>query len=343
MRVESFALDLATPLSTAEGTIERREGWVITVEHDGRRGIGESTPLAGWTEPAGATERRLAAARADADRHGLERAVDRIDPIARPAARHGVELAALDAAARSIETPLAAMLGAASDRVPLNATIGRCAPSVAAERAESAADRGFPAVKCKAGASDPARERERIAAVDAALPETVALRVDANGAWSPEFARAVLTAETVDALDLLEQPLAAGEHAPLARLRAETGVAVALDESVVAATDPLALADAADAIVCKPMALGGLERAREIAIDAHEAGLRVIVSTTVDAVIARTAAAHLAASLPAVAPSGLATGDRLAADLAADPTTIAAGHLEVPDRPGLGIEAVSIP
>jgi len=343
MEIDRFALELSRPLGTAADPIETREGWVVRATHDDATGLGEATPLAGWTEPLAATGKALDSAREDAARHGLERAVDRIDPVARPAARHGVECAALDAHARSIGDPLWATLGGSGGPVSLNATIGLIDPARAAERAQRAADRGFPAVKCKAGADDPPRERDRIARVAAALPEAVELRIDANGSWSPEFACEVLTAPEATALDVIEQPVAAGDHATLRHLAGEIDPAIALDESVVHASDPSALADIADAIVCKPMALGGLERTRAIAIDAIDAGLTVIVSTTVDGVIARTAAAHLAASLPQVAPSGLATGDRLASDLAADPTTIEEGRLRIPDRPGLDIDEVERP
>lgn len=341
MEIERFSLPLDAPLATAEGTIGTRDGWIVRVSHEGIRGLGEATPLAGWTEPFAATERALGDARKNASRHGLERAVDRVDPIARPAARHGVACAALDARARLHEEPLWATLGGSGGPVPLNATIGRLHPEEAAERARAAADRGFPAVKCKAGADDPAIERERIARVAEAVPDGVAVRVDANGAWSPDFARTVLTAPEADGLDLIEQPVGAGAHATLRQLRTEIDVSIALDESVVQASDPLALVDLADTFVCKPMALGGLERTRRVATGALDAGLEVVVSTTVDAVVARTAAAHLAASLPVVAPSGLATGDRLEGDLADDPATIDAGKLTLPDRPGLGIEEVT--
>ncbi|MFB6162320.1 MAG: mandelate racemase/muconate lactonizing enzyme family protein [Halococcoides sp.] len=343
MDIDRFELTLADPLDSADGRIEAREGWLVRVSREGTRGFGEATPLAGWTEPLAATRNALDTAREDADRHGLERAVDRVDPIARPAARHGVECAALDAQARSLDEPLWATLGGSGGPVPLNATIDRVAPAMAAERARRAVERGVPAVKCKAGADDSGRERERIERVAAVVPAAVDFRIDANGSWSPDFARAVLRSPEATDLDLVEQPVAASDHATLRQLAGTIDPAIALDESVVHASDPLALVDIADAFVCKPMALGGLERTREIALAAIDANLAVIVSTTVDGVLARTAAAHLAASLPRVAPSGLATGDRLAVDLAPDPVTIENGRVRLPDRPGLGITEVSIP
>ena len=54
VRRRPFALDLTRPLGTARGDIARREGFVVTVEPAGNRseavGVGEATPLPGWTE-----------------------------------------------------------------------------------------------------------------------------------------------------------------------------------------------------------------------------------------------------------------------------------------------------
>ena len=88
------------------------------------------------------------------------------------------------------------------------------------------------------------------------------------------------------------------------------------------------------------MALGGLDRAREAALAARSRGVDVVVSNTVDGVVARTAAGHLAASLPEVRACGLATADRLAEDLGPDPAPIEGGAMAVPQDPGHGAEGV---
>ena len=49
MNREPFALPLSRPLATARGTISEREGVVVTYDHRGEQGIGEATPLPGWT------------------------------------------------------------------------------------------------------------------------------------------------------------------------------------------------------------------------------------------------------------------------------------------------------
>jgi len=90
------------------------------------------------------------------------------------------------------------------------------------------------------------------------------------------------------------------------------------------------------------MALGGVDRARQAALEAREAGVEPVVTTTIDAVVARTAALHLAASVPDLPACGLATADRLAEDLAPDPAPVEDGRMAVPDAPGHGVEGPSM-
>ena len=60
------------------------------------------------------------------------------------------------------------------------------------------------------------------------------------------------------------------------------------------------------------------------------------MTTTVDAVVARVGAVHVAAAIPDVPACGLATGSMLASDLAPDPAPVADGSVSVPEGPGLG-------
>ena len=48
--VRSVSLHVAPPVETAQGVIAGRESFVITLETSDAVGMGEATPLAGWTE-----------------------------------------------------------------------------------------------------------------------------------------------------------------------------------------------------------------------------------------------------------------------------------------------------
>ncbi|RDZ45563.1 o-succinylbenzoate synthase [Haloferax sp. Atlit-19N] len=348
MRLREFAVDLETPLSTAKGDIERREGLLVAVDVAGETGVGEATPLPGWTESLADCRDALADlaegdAVADAN---PESALEDGTLADAPAARHAVSLAVSDARARAADRPLAASLATDSHTsLPVNATLGDDGPEATVEAAETAVESGYDCLKLKVGARDPTDDVARLRAVREAVGPDVSLRADANAAWDRWTADRFLDSVEERDLDLdyLEQPLPADEldgHAVLRRLH---DTPIALDESLAAVPPQRALAsNAADVLVCKPMALGGPDRVRDLAARARDAGVDVVVTTTIDAVVARLGALHVAASLPGDRAHGLATASLLDSDLAVDPAPVREGRMRVPEAPGLGIDVSAL-
>jgi len=329
MKLEPFSLPLSRPLKTASGTIESREGFLVWVTIDGFGGVGEATPLPGWTESLETCERTLRSV--EEPRSALES-----DELAdAPAARHGLSLAVFDATSRAVGEPLYRHLGGTGrrSRVPVNATVGDGTAAETAAAAEVATREGYSAVKLKVGAREPTADIGRLEAVRRRCP-AVELRVDANGAWTYETARRLLP--TLSELDvaIVEQPLSAAKLSEHAQLRGH-GVEIALDESLIEhGAETVLSADAADLLVCKPMAIGGVDRAREVIGMARDTGGDAIVTTTIDGAIARAGAVHLAASVPDIRACGLATGDLLGSDLRTDVPTVEGGSIAVPQGKG---------
>ena len=329
MWVESFSLQLESPLSTARGQITERRGCLVG--NDG--GLGEATPLAGWTESYEACREALEAAASDDVSP---------DPEATPAAAHAVELAGLDARGRRTDKSLAALLrqelGVSKSvpaAVPVNATIGDSAVEQTVEAAETAVSAGYDCLKCKVGSRPVDEDIERVRAVRETVGDAVGIRVDANGAWTEATAETAINAFADLDVSYVEQPLAADALEAHSHLRGR-GVDIALDESLAEVSiETVIEREAADVVILKPMALGGPLQAIRAAAIAREAGIEPVVTTTIDGVVARTAAVHVAAAIPDVSACGLATGSLLAAELAADPVTITEGAASVPTDGGL--------
>jgi o-succinylbenzoate synthase len=352
--VDPFELPLRRPLSTAHGDIDRRRGFVVrgTVDagHGGTAGateleagagvgVGEATPLPGWTESVDECRRALDLV----DDLGAALGAGVLDDA--PAARHAVSLALFDARARLRGESLARFLvgagGSVAGTVPVNATVGDASVTETVDAVRGAVESGYDCVKLKVGVGDVDRDVDRLVAARAAAPD-VALRADANGAWSPPEADRFVEG-VVDqglGLDYVEQPLPADSLAALAALRDSSPVRIAADETLAAASvDEVLAADAVDVVVLKPMALGGPAPTLAAAERAAEAGVESVVTTTIDAVVARTAALHVAAALGDPPACGLATGDLLSRDLAPDPAPVREGRMAVPDGPGLAGDA----
>lgn len=339
MKIQDFSLSLTTPFETAQTAITARDGYLVRIDNT-TSGIGEATPLPGWTEPSdacAATLRRFQDTDADASDQSV---LDTLSDT--PAARHGLSLAIKDRDAKHAGQPLYQALGGQTrvESLPVNATIGDTGVENTVEAALRAVNAGFECLKIKVGSRDLDTDVARLAAVRDAVGAHIALRVDANGSWSLDTARAAITRFADLDLAYIEQPLALTALDGLANLRGGE-IPIAVDESLREYSPrELLRQEVADIFILKPMVLGGLDHARTAAQRVRDAGLDVVITTTIDAVVARTSAVHLAASLPTTHAHGLATGDRLRTDLAADPAPVKDGRIQVPQQPGHGVRGV---
>lgn len=335
--VQRFDLDLVDPLRTADRTIESRTGFLVRIRTESRRGLGEATPLPGWTESLAKCEEALERAADLLSVRKPEAALAEIDDA--PAARHGLSLALADLRARRLDVPLVRHFGGSSRsrRLRVNATIGDGSIEETVRACETALDDGFGCLKVKVGARSLDEDVERLAAVREATGETVELRADANEAWDRPTAEQAF--ERFADLDVayVEQPLPAGDLVGHAKLRGGD-IDVAIDESVATADhDRLLDIDPADVLVIKPMVVGGPDRALSLARRGRQQSCRPVISTTVDGVVGRLGALHVAAALSPLPACGLATADRLATDLGPDPAPVVNGSIAVPRGAGTGL------
>ncbi len=360
VRVVPYALPFRLPFATARETIAQRRGFAVWVSDGaGRWGVGEAAPLEGFgMESLDACAAALEAWRgALAGREWrppggwsphLAPGLDLLpDAHHTPAARHGVECALLDLAAQAAGLPLARWLhpGAAAS-VPLNATLGATASEEAARQARELVAQGFGTLKLKVGVGGDDADAARVEAVRAAAGPRVRLRIDANGAWSEAQALRMLRRLAPQQLEYAEQPVPATDLAAMARLSAAGPVPIAADEMASSEESARTVleARAAQVLVLKPMALGGLIATLRIAALAFQYGVPVVLSTMLEGVFARMAAVHAAAALPALAGGrvpqpacGLATGHLLTHDLLPLPPAPHQGEFAVPSAPGLGL------
>jgi len=221
--------------------------------------------------------------------------------------------AATEAATRTWPTPL-------RDVVPVNALVSGFDP----DPADLA---GFACVKVKVGRREIRSEISLVSAVRDMVGPSVALRVDANGAWDETTAESALTSLAPYGIELAEQPVTGLEA--MARLRRRVRVPLAADECVRSLQDARRLRSlrAADAVVLKVQPLGGMWAALDVA---EAAGVPALVSSMMETSVGIAAGLHLAASLPELPHAcGLATLGMLAADVTRAPLLPAGGVLAV--------------
>jgi len=347
--IRSYDVPLSKPWPSALGEVGRRIGSMLFLEDDGLVGCGETAPWPGFGLETHASSlaalrlavRRLVGIPAEAYLDCIA-GLDQMAQLASaPCARHAVDLALHDLAAQRAGMPVARCLGGpdALPSVPVNGTIPRGASEAMARNARELAATGIGTIKLKLGGAPLAEEVERVRAVRDALGPSVRIRVDANQVWSEREAIDTLQALEPYAIEYCEQPVAATALEMMARVRSESPIPIAADESVRDLASARAILDAraADLLVLKPMALGGLRAARLIAELARERGAGVVVTSLLESEIGRAGALHLAASLGrAPHAHGLLAGvSPFPSALRLTPR--ADGTLAVPGVPGLGI------
>jgi L-alanine-DL-glutamate epimerase-like enolase superfamily enzyme len=134
---------------------------------------------------------------------------------------------------------------------------------------------GYPLLKLKLGGDG---DEARLRAVRAAAPDA-RLIVDANEAWRADRLPALLNACAEAGVELVEQPLPAGEDAALAKIA--RSVPVCADESAHAREGLAALRDRYDAVNIKLDKTGGLTEALAMRAEARRLGFRIMVGCMV--------------------------------------------------------------
>jgi len=252
-------------------------------------------------------------------------------------ARNAVECAVADLRAAQTGEALWQRLGARSASVRTDRTLSAASPPELVVAALAHREEGFDVLKIKARATDDTVRGMR--EVRSAIGDDVALRIDANQAWSADEAiRIIRELERAGVgLEFVEQPVAAGDLVGLAAVAAAVGTPVMADESVRTAADVRAVAAGSSVALVniKLAKAGGLVEAGRAAEAAREHGLGIVVGCMLEGPVGITAAAGFAA---AVAPETVhdLDGAHWLADLPLTERTAAfdADMIRLPSAPG---------
>jgi o-succinylbenzoate synthase len=254
--------------------------------------------------------------------------------------RFGLETATLDLQGQQALRPIEDLLDGVIDWVPMSADISFVDPQEAVRQAVAAVDDGYECIKISIGSRFADVDVEVVRQVREAIGYDVALRADADEAWSPERAIEVLRQLEPFNLEFIEQPVPAMDLAGLAAVRSAIGIPVAADEAVGTIGDARQVIDAgaADVLVVKPIRAGGIRAAQAIMSLAAEHGLRTVVASSMETGVGLAAGLHVASCLGEAEASALGTGRMLEHDLLKTPLVPVRGHITVPQTPGLGVE-----
>jgi L-alanine-DL-glutamate epimerase-like enolase superfamily enzyme len=270
VRVERFPI--AGGFTISRGS--KHEAVVVVAElGDGAHiGRGECVPYARYGESVEGVVATIEGCRKQLAR-GLGRA-DLAALLPPGAARNALDCALWDFEAKRSGKSAAEIAGLGALRpVETAFTISLDTPEAMAAKAREA--RGYKLLKLKLGG---AGDAERLVAIRGAVPQA-RLIADANEAWQVHETESLLDAAAHARVELVEQPLPAGQDEMLAQIARP--VAVCADESVHDRASLDGLAGRYDAVNVKLDKAGGLTEALATAEHARALGLKVMVGCMV--------------------------------------------------------------
>ncbi len=350
-RVEVFGVAMPLVGTFTSGGISKDATKCVVVRvsaSDGTVGISSAEPSASTKSPGTAAElavairERVAPAIVGQDPANLHRLIELLDGLTptQPGAGAAVEMACVDLVSRIQGVPIYTYLGgAAQENVLFNGWIGMLPPEEAAAEALRWLKAGFRSSKIKVGSGVEA-DRDRIAAVRAAVGSAMKLRIDANTQYDADTSLKLCRAVKQFDLQLFEQPVPKDDLAGMARVRRECGIPVMADESVSDHASLIAVikADAADFVKFGIKQAGGILRAARMLATAEAAGLPVVIGHGFGLDPSTVAEIMLAASSRNVLPGLECVGPLKVVDtVTTTRLDISSGTLAVPGGPGLGL------
>ncbi len=361
IEIAEYRVPLRTPLVTAVGTIRNRQGLIIRAETDaGLIGLGEIAPLEGFSVEAlndvrATTITMVQRLRGKLVPESPSQAHDICgellkDPAMPPSVCFGLETLLGDLASQRAGMSLSRWLNPrAVAEVPVNAVVSGSLSEIR-KQIELKLPRGYPAYKLKAGTTDREDDLARIALLRDSVGDGIRIRLDANRSF--DFAQAASLLESVHKynIEYIEEPLQTGLHKRLAPLRAQTGMRIALDETLLdsrVGEQSFNILDRAfwfagqqafDVAIIKPTIAGGIVSMIRLISELKGHGIESVISSAIESGVGLAANLHLAAALGQnVLPCGLDTLDLLSDPLILESLPIERGCIRVLDRPGLGV------
>jgi muconate cycloisomerase len=257
-----------------------------------------------------------------------------------------------DLVGRASGQPVYALFGGKQrSRIAVLAVIGSADAAADLREAQARWNAGYRAFKIKVGLAAPEADAVRTMMLCQALKNQAGgaaqgggpclVCADANQGFSVDGALTFVRGIGGCGLDFFEQPVSAHDLDGMNRIAAASAVPIGADEGIHSLDDIARHHEraAARGVSLKAIKLGGLSGLFAASRRCAELGMAVNISCkTGETSLASAAAVHLAAVAPTIGWGLTVTNGGLAEDVTTAPLGIKDGHVEVPERPGLGVD-----
>lgn len=231
-----------------------------------------------------------------------------------PALKFGLETALLDLHQQAEVLLYQTPFSKGQEGIVINGLIWMGERQFMFDQIKSKIDLGFRCIKMKIGAIDFAEEISLLKYIRSQFSkDDIELRVDANGAFSPESALDKLNQLSDYDLHSIEQPIKQGQFDEMARLCEITPLAIALDEELIGVTlfsqkERLLSQIKPQYIILKPSLVGGLKASDEWINIAESIKIGWWATSALESNVGLNAIAQWVSNKHIKMPQGLGTG-----------------------------------
>lgn len=314
IQIERRLLHFKEPAGTSRGVYTTRKVWYVILtdsRQPGRKGIGECAPLPALScDDIPDYEKILS---------NFCRQFEQTEKINFEALRpYPSILFGLETALQSYKTTGEPMWNTPFTRgeegITVNGLIWMGTYEQMRQRLEEKIRKHYHCIKLKIGAIDFNEELALIQRIREDFPPSqVELRVDANGAFTPDTVFDKLDRLSAYHLHSIEQPIRAGQWSQMAILCKKTPIPIALDEELIGIntlSEKIRLLDTIrpQYIILKPSLHGGLAGANEWIQLAEERNIGWWITSALESNIGLTAIAQWCSTYHVTRPQGLGTG-----------------------------------
>lgn len=310
LRYEPKTFHFKRPSGTSRGILTEKHSWFIYAQDDKNEsitGVGECSIIEGLSPDFTSIEE-------------YETKLDElcsnptIDLTEWPSIQFGLEVAKLDLQNGGKGIIFDNDFASGNKQIPINGLVWMGSFDFMKEQIDQKLMDGFTTIKMKIGAIDFEQELTLLKSIrDRYSANDLTLRVDANGAFSPQEAMTKL--ERLASLDIhsIEQPIKAGQWEAMHNLCKETPLPIALDEELIAINSVekkrlLISTIEPQFIILKPSLHGGISGTKEWIDIADANKIPWWMTSALESNVGLNAICQFAAEFENDLPQGLGTG-----------------------------------
>jgi len=307
-----YILKFKQPSGTSRGILKTKESWFIIIESNGIKGIGECGLLRGLSVDDRPDYEQQLKWTCDHIELGLDTLYDK--NIEFPSIQFGLEMAFKSLESQNPFELFPSSFTQNKASIPINGLIWMGSERFMKQQIKEKIQAGFSCIKMKIGAIDFVTEINLLKSIRKEYSvKDIELRVDANGAFSPNEALEKLNRLSELELHSIEQPIKSGQFEYMAMLCNQTPLPIALDEELIGvfsveAKEALLQTIKPQYIILKPSFIGGFKGSQEWINSANQLNIGWWITSALESNVGLNAIAQWTFNLDTNIPQGLGTG-----------------------------------